>query len=66
MAKVGGTLDEVSETLEGVDGTLAEATEVLSGVRSLLDELSEQMQLLSQVPEIASKVDEIHRIVSQR
>ena len=72
MERVDGQLTEVNSKLGDVGGTLAtagttlgDATAVLREVRSLLAELQSELALLRQVPELAAKLDDIHRIVTE-
>ena len=57
LKRVDGTLGTVDDLMRRVDGQLEE-------VRALLAELEDEMQLLRQVPEMAAKLDEIHRILT--
>ena len=59
LRRVDGTLLTVDDVLVRVEGTLNE-------VRSLLTELQGELQLLHQVPDMAAKLDEIHRILTER
>jgi len=59
LKRVDGTLGTVDDVLVRVDTTLGE-------VRSLLAELQNELHLLRQVPEMAAKLDEIHRILTER
>jgi hypothetical protein len=59
LKRVDGTLLTVDDVLVRVEGTLSE-------VSSLLAELQDEMKLLHQVPEMAAKLDEVHRILTER
>jgi hypothetical protein len=59
---VGGIIRRVDGTLETVDGVLGRVDQTLAEVKDLLTELEGELQLLHQVPEMAAKLDEIHRI----
>ena len=59
LKRVDGTLVTVDDVLVQVDATLAE-------VRALLAELQADLHLLRQVPEMAAKLDEIHRLLVER
>ena len=59
LKRVDGTLGTVDDVLVQVDATLAE-------VRSLLAELQAELHLLRQAPEMAAKLDEIHRLLAKR
>ena len=64
LKRVDGTLGTVDDIMRRVDGQLGDVNTTLAEVRSLLADLEEEMQLLRQVPDMAAKLDEIHRMVA--
>lgn len=64
LGRVDGTLASVGTTLASVDVTLRDATEVLTAVRGLLGDLHDKLELLDQVPVLATQLQDVHRIVS--
>ena len=62
---VGDVLKRVDGTLGTVDDVLLRVDTTLGEVRTLLAELRDELELLHQVPEMAAKLDEIHRLVSK-
>jgi hypothetical protein len=65
LADVDGVLGRVDGTLVSVDVTLRDATDVLGEVRTLLADLHDKLELLDQVPAMATRLDDVHRIVSR-
>ena len=62
--RVDKMLADVDEVLPRVDGTLRDATDVLTSVRDLLGDLREKLELLDQVPALATQLQDVHRIVT--
>jgi len=63
LERVDSTLSTVSTTLTSVEGTLEEASAVLVEVRDLLIGLRARLELLDQVPLLATQMAEVHAAV---
>ncbi|MDP1820795.1 MAG: hypothetical protein Q8K58_13020 [Acidimicrobiales bacterium] len=63
LTEESGTFTEVGDALTTVDGTVREATDVPGAVKESLQDLEITPELLDQMPEVATKLDEVHRIV---
>lgn len=59
------TLEKTDQTLARVDTTLSEVASLVGDVKGLLSELESEMALLKRVPELETKLDQIHSLLDQ-